>query len=269
MRDESIDGKHPVYDFLTTYYSFPLKNLSRWTPGAGVLCAISSETDELFSGRRHFIRSERGWVLPPRSFPERRRTGLQQTLQLLEATATRPGFFGCFGMHEWAMVYRAREIRHSREPLRLSPGEIKQFVESRPICCSHWDAFRFFTNPARPLNSLQPRPDNRAELEQPACLHANMDLYRWSYKFYPWVESSLLVECFVLALEIRELDMRAAPYDLRRYGFEPVRIETAGGRREYERRQREFAARAEPLRERLIAGLRRLMGSAKEPPHAR
>jgi hypothetical protein len=259
MRREAIDGKHPVYDFLTTYYSFPLKNLPRWTPGTGVVCESSATTDELFTDRRYFTRTPQGWLLPSESFPERRRPGLDRTLQLLQATADRPGFFGCFGMHEWAMVYRTREVRHSREPLRLSPEEIARFVESRPICCSHWDAFRFFTHPARPLNTLQPSPDNRAELEQPACLHANMDLYRWSYKFYPWVESALLIECFKLALRIRELDMRAAPYDLTRYGFEPVRIETAEGRREYEQRQREFAEQAAPLRKRLIASLQKIL----------
>jgi hypothetical protein len=47
--------------------------------------------------------------------------------------------------------------------------------------------------------------------------------------------------------------MRASPYDLSRLGFAPIRIETAEGRAEYETCQRDFAARSQPLRARLIA----------------
>ena len=39
---------------------------------------------------------------------------------LLAATASRPAFTGCFGLHEWAMVYRQQETRHDW-PLRLGP----------------------------------------------------------------------------------------------------------------------------------------------------
>jgi hypothetical protein len=46
--------------------------------------------------------------------------------------------------------------------------------------------------------------------------------------------------------------MRASPYDLRALGFDPIAIETATGRAEYERVQRAFTARGEPLRERLL-----------------
>jgi hypothetical protein len=49
--------------------------------------------------------------------------------------------------------------------------------------------------------------------------------------------------------------MRASPYDLSAWGLEPVRIETAEGRRIYEMEQRRLAEAALPLRERLIATL--------------
>ncbi len=47
--------------------------------------------------------------------------------------------------------------------------------------------------------------------------------------------------------------MRASPYDLAAFGYPPVRIETPAGRAEYARAQAGFAARAAPLRERLLA----------------
>ena len=47
--------------------------------------------------------------------------------------------------------------------------------------------------------------------------------------------------------------MRAAPYDLRPLGYEPVKIETPEGRATYVDAQRNFASRARPLRLRLIA----------------
>jgi hypothetical protein len=53
-------------------------------------------------------------------------------------------------------------------------------------------------------------------------------------------------------LDIRELDMRASPYDLTSHGYSPVPIETQEGRAQYEKCQREFAERARPLRKRLI-----------------
>jgi hypothetical protein len=54
------------------------------------------------------------------------------------------------------------------------------------------------------------------------------------------------------------LDMRASPYDLSDLGYPPVRIETPEGRSAYARAQADFARRAAPLREQLIAECDRL-----------
>lgn len=108
------------------------------------------------------------------------------------------------------------------------------------------------------MNRLQPTLESRVSLEQPGCVHANMDLYKWAAKSMPWIGSELLLDCFELALELRDLDMRASPYDLAAWGREPVRIETAEGRRVYEIEQRRLAEKAAPLRERLIEGLDQL-----------
>ena len=68
---------------------------------------------------------------------------LRWMLTLLEATEARAAWFGCYGLHEWAMVYRSEDLRHSKWPLRLSTIEIAAFVESQAVCCTHYDALPF------------------------------------------------------------------------------------------------------------------------------
>jgi hypothetical protein len=151
------------------------------------------------------------------------------------------------------MVYRGNVDRHAGvAPLRLPQEEVDGFVESRPVACSHFDAYRFFAEQAKPLNRIRLEWSSRHETEQPGCIHANMDLYRWAYTAMPWIGSEVLLSCFELAAELRVLDMQASPYDLRGLGFEPIPVETMEGRTEYQRRQRELSERAEVLRARLI-----------------
>jgi hypothetical protein len=83
-------------------------------------------------------------------------------------------------------------------------------------------------------------------------LYHHRHFVSWAYTAMPWTDSDLLRDCFDVAMKLRVLDMQASPYDLRTIGFEPVRIETADGRAEYQRREREMAARAGVLRGRLI-----------------
>ena len=244
--------KHPVEDFLFTYYSFRPAQLRRWHPGAGVTLE-GGEPD------KDYIETGGGVTLDP-SIAKRKSTEWIRTL--FERTSGRPAHFGCFGMHEWAMVYRAEGVRHEQVPLRLSPAETARVVDENRVRCSHFDAFRFFTPAARPLNRLRPTRDAQHDNEQPGCLHANMDLYKWAYKLSPLVESELVADAFALAREIRTLDMRASPYDLADLGYPPVRVETAEGRAEYAAAQRDFATRAAPLRGRLIDALDRLDGSS-------
>ena len=80
-----------------------------------------------------------------------------------------------------------------------------------------------------------------------------MDLYKVAYKLTPLIPSELVGDCFELARDIRELDMRASPYDLADLGVSPVPIETDEGRQVYATAQREFAERASTLRAGLLA----------------
>jgi hypothetical protein len=263
--------KHPVHDFLFTYYSQRPAALRRWHPGWGVGLLDAPEYAGL-KGYDRIVPSER--TLPgPREGSDHSGLSvsaehldsqlplLESIRRLLVATAGRTPTLGCFGLHEWAMVHRTDAVRHAW-PLRLGSMGTDKVVESHRISCSHFDAFRFFTPTARPLNTLSPGRDDRAAFEQPGCLHAGMDLYKHAFRLTPLVPSELVADCFALAWDIRELDMRASPYDLSDLGFEPVRIETADGKQEYVAAQRSFAERGAPLRDRLIHECDRLLAAA-------
>jgi hypothetical protein len=249
---------HPVEDFLFQYYPYPFALLENWQPETGVALewVESPAPPPHFSDRCYSV-ADGVLFADPRRLAAKERERLKWICELLVATRDRAPQFACHGLHEWAMVYRGKEVRHEKTtPLRLPQAEIDALVESRAICCSHHDAFRFFASEARPMNRLQPTLESRMLLEQPGCVHANMDLYKWAAKSMPWIGTELLLDCFELAVELRNLDMRASPYDLSAWGREPVCIETAEGRRIYEAEQRRLAAEAAPLRERLIAGLK-------------
>jgi len=249
--------KHPVIDFLFQYYPFASAHLMRWSPGWGVL--LEGQVPEDLLMLKDGKQNAQGWRLDPVGFPHRRRDAMNWVLTLLENTADRTPRFGCFGLHEWAMVYRTPDIRHTQLPLRFSVEETAGIVDSMPISCSHYDAFRFFTPDARPNNKLQPELATRLEMEQRGCLHVNMDLYKWGTQFYPWISSDIIADCFLLALEIREVDMRASPYDLSSMDLAPIKIETETGRQEYVQYQKEFAEKAIPLRKRLGEAFHRLL----------
>ncbi|MGW6277371.1 3-methyladenine DNA glycosylase [Kribbella sp. NPDC055071] len=247
--------KHPVEDFLFTYYPTRPNQLRSWHPGPGVRLLSAVQYD----GRRGYVFADGAAILDPAEI-SRRADSIRWIRRLLAATLDRQPQFGCFGLHEWAMVYRASAVRHEKWPLRLGAAGTDQVVESHKIACSHFDAFRFFTADARPLNVLQPTRESQPSMEQGGCLHANMDLYKWAGKLMPFVPSSLLLDCFELARDIRTLDMRASPYDLAALGYEPVPIETPAGKAEYAAAQRTFADRARPLRHQLVSLCDELLG---------
>ncbi len=258
--------KHPVEDFLFEYYPYPLALIEQWHPGHGRALRFKDEETlpDRFRGKRY--RTDGDLCFPDtEAMCEKERERLRWIRALLSATQRHAPNFACHGLHEWAMVYRAGEIRHSAiAPLRLPQAEIDALIDSRPIACSHHDAFRFFAAEARPLNRLQPAIDTRHENEQPGCVHANMDLYKWAAKSMPWIGSDLFLETFRLAQSLRDLDMRASPYDLSAWDVLPVKIETPEGRREYENEQRRLAAIAGDLRVRLIRTLDRICSARPE-----
>lgn len=247
--------KHPVHDFLFQYYSFSPTKLKQWVPSYVENLQMTPCLHEGYPWLNEY------WFCGHEDTVSMNRERLGGNTRGLAAFVAelcgnilqQPPRFGCFGLHEWAMVYRAspEAIRHQGYPLRLSPEELAAFVESQTICCSHYDAYRFFTQEARPLNILNPTFASRLEMEQGGCLHANMDLYKWATKLWPWIGSDFIAKAFFLALQGRELDMRASPYDLLEDGYAPICIETEAGRRQYQQEQQLLASQAAILRREL------------------
>ena len=248
--------KHPIYDFLFEYYSFRPAHLLRWTPGFGVVLEGATRADVQWS---EFTLTDTGLLLPANAFPAHRLSYLEWAANYLGAVLAREPSFACLGLHEWAMVYRDPNVRHPYVPLRLSREETNAVVDSQPLRCTHYDAFRFFTPAAVPLNRWALARVTTSEHDQPGCIHANMDLYKFAYKIAPFCPSSVVADAFEVARFAREIDMRASPYDLSGYGFEPIQIETRAGREEYVELQREVSLRAQPVRARVLDVYARLL----------
>ncbi|MFW0790802.1 3-methyladenine DNA glycosylase [Gordonia sp. CPCC 205333] len=329
---------HPVIDFLFTYYPYRPVLLQRWHPGFGVVLAEGPERSHPYAEQRGYERVD-GGVTVSRAYLRKRSTTIAYTGELLSATASRPARLGCFGLHEWAMVYGAGSAasgpnvtgagsaasgpnvtgagsaasgpnvtgagsaasgpnvtgagsaasgpnvtgagsaasgpnvtgggsvaapRHS-VPLRLGAVGTDEVVESMSLQCTHYDAFRFFTEPAVGRNAAELTRASQVDREQPGCLHASMDLYRLAAKLMPLLDSDLLLRTFELAYAAREIDMRASPYDLRAYGYRPIAIETAAGRAEYVRAQTVVAEQGSRLRTELLHHISQLRSAMSHP----
>lgn len=266
--------KHPVEDFLFSYYPFSAARLRRWHPGAAT--AYDPAADRRPGGRG--IGADvaedgtRSWYVDTRArqdapSPMQRRADVDRflsersdaiafmlTLLRRSRLTERTPQFGCFGLHEWAMVHKLQdgERRHESLPLRLGQAETDAVVDRERLTCTHIDAFRFFTRDAAPRNAYQPTRATQPQLDNPACLHVGMDLYKWAMKLTPLVSSGLVLDCFEHARALRILDMEASPYDVRPLGYGVVPIETPAGKAEYARRQRALAERSEELRQRIL-----------------
>ena len=206
---------------------------------------------------------------------------------VLSNTFTNPNpITHCFGLHEWAMLYHpltsklppppsAKYQKHL--PRRVSQQIINDTVERKGVSCTHYDAIRFFAKDALPLLLSQPNTtpnqssiknndedqnvdDNalpvsrldQVNLEQPACVHANMDLLKMALKISPFISSSIVTDALELAIASRKLDVAASPYDASSYGLDPVMIETVEGRRIYKETQIALMEKGQQVRQKLL-----------------
>lgn len=137
---EVVDSER--HDFLFTYYSFRPARLLHWTPGSAEL-------------------------------PAEKRPLVESIHRLLVATAGRPANLGCFGMHEWAMVYRLSpdRVRHAAWPLRLGGPQTDRVVESHRIACSQVHATKHAFLWAGYLH--------RPRMHQPRRLNGGTSVSRW------------------------------------------------------------------------------------------
>lgn len=253
---------HPVVDFLFTYYRMSVATVRRWHPGPGLLLEGAHHTArvEWRHYRRESVAGRTGLVVDPGSVLDRAGARIRRGRRIVAATVDRPGSTGCFGLHEWAMLYGAgpEEMRHSSVPLRLSQDQIDDVVERSRLRCTHFDAFRFFTPAAEPRNEVRLSREGRHRTEQPACLHAGMDLYSWVAALEAGAPGELLVDALVAAFDAREVDMRSSPYDLSAWGLDPLPVETAAGRAEFVAFQRNWMRRTNRLRRRFLLAVDRL-----------
>ena len=242
----SRNEKHPVDDFLFDYYPISAKKLRSWNPAFGISLEANESDLEEFNAKNYFFHD--GCISLRPDWLDNNKEKINHIYLLLRGTESRPVRNGCFGLHEWAMVLGQQNVRHDSWPLRLSQTEIKQTIDEQGLRCTHFDAFRFFTDEAAPLNPIQLTRNDQLTFEQPGCLHANMDLYKHAFALAPILGSEVVREAFALAREIRQVDMQVAPYDLRELGVIPIPVETPEGRAEFMERQRAFAHRATTLR---------------------
>ena len=155
--------------------------------------------------------------------------------RLLVATAGRTPTLGCFGLHEWAMVHRTPETRHDW-PLRLGSTGTDEVVESAPdrvLALRRVPVLHRLGATAEHAPTRPRRPGRVRAAGVPARRDGPLQA---RFRLTPLVPSELVADCFELAWDIRELDMRASPYDFSDLGFEPVRIETPAGQAGVRRR---------------------------------
>jgi len=181
---------------------------------------------------------------------------------ILQRTLAAEPVLHCFGLHEWAMLYQPivpggdeLAIPKSQQyqahlPLRVDRATIQQAVERKGVHCTHVDAVRFFTPAAERWNVYgAPLPRaQQVQLEQPACLHAHMDLLKLTLRLQPFVDAALVADTLELALQARCLDVAASPYDASQYHIDPVPIETPEGRALYRQQQYALMQKAAPVR---------------------
>lgn len=180
---------------------------------------------------------------------------------ILQQTLEAEPILHCHGLHEWAMQYQpdghpeppsAKYQAHL--PMRVSRQVINDTVERKGISCTHIDALRFFAPAASPLNhhGYSLKRSDQLRLEQPACVHAQMDLLKMTLRLQPFCNADLLRRILELALDARRLDIAASPYDVTAYGMGAVAVETSEGRSQYRKEQQALMERAEPLRKELL-----------------
>ena len=251
---------HPVWDFLFTYYSLRPRQLR--VLASGLRTALAGPAAAEYLDRAGYV------AVPPASPSAAEYLSLRGSTPSASSPACcapppsgRPSSAAsACTSGRWSTA--PTHVRHNRVPLRLGAAGTDAVVESMPLRCSHFDAFRFSRAAAAPRNHGTPTRDSQADWEQPGCLHANMDLYKWSYKLGPLAGSELLLDCLDLAADARELDMRASPYDLSGLRLQPIAIEEPAGRAEYVRRQSVVAERAAPLRAALLERCEQLLNAA-------
>jgi hypothetical protein len=189
---------------------------------------------------------------------------LEYFKSILMATIEAEPILFCHGLHEWAMQYQPEghppppsNKYQSHLPFRVDQHTINAAVERRGVYCTHIDALRYFAPAAKSWNQFGEYGTNLSRkdqitLEQPACVHANMDLLKYAVRLSPWIDGDIVGDALDVALKARTLDIASSPYDVSSYGLHPIPIETLEGRKRYRELQARLLLIAQPLRQRIL-----------------
>ena len=214
-RRHAVD-KHPIYNFLHTYYRYSAESLMRYSPGPGVQLLGTDKKDFSPSGLLHprFFNSQRNTycVTESQFVVKNKLDSFRRNHEILRNTVGKQPLLSCYGLHEWAMLYRGHTKHQKQLNLRVNQTTIDKVVEELPLRCTHYDAFRFFSPEAAPLNAIELDRALQLKKEQPGCIHATMDLFKYAYSLYPLLSSQLLQNCLEVCISARYIDMRASPY---------------------------------------------------------
>lgn len=258
---QHLVNTHPIYNFLHKYYQYSTNSLMKWSPGLdspiteGV---TQADVDEGLLHNLYLVLDDKGgavYNVKQLSTNKKKLDVLKRNRDILRASARRQPVFSCYGLHEWAMLYKDNEKKQTTLKVRLPQEKVDEVVEGTPLRCTHYDAFRFFEKSAQPLNKIQLTRSTQIDREQPACIHATMDLFKYAYTIFPLCSADLLRDTLKLALRARFIDMRASPYDVSAFAGceEPIRVETEEGKAQYAQEQEALLEVSTPLRRELIA----------------
>ena len=107
--------QHPIYNFIHTYYRYSTQNIKKYSPGLGIMLTDFDQEnilDNTYLNEKYIKTTSSGsfYELPKNDAPDSTFgwITLSKTRDILYSTATRQPFFGCFGLHEWAMLYSGR-----------------------------------------------------------------------------------------------------------------------------------------------------------------
>lgn len=268
---QHASNTHPIYNFLHKYYRYNTEDMLKYSPGMDVVLEYGSD-DALSTKYLNVDEKTNRCYFDKALLQEKLVDGwagsvnVLHNYEVLKSTMKKTPFFGCFGLHEWAMLYSGASTedhddkpkKHQEKlPLRVPQDIVNQIVETGPLRCTHFDAWRFFHPEAQPLNIHHPmKRQTQAQHEQGGCIHANMDLFKYAYQLHPLVSSDLVLRSLRLAVRARKIDMRASPYDVSQYLDSttegPIRVETKDGRMQYVKEQEALYQAAMPIRAELV-----------------
>jgi hypothetical protein len=120
-------NKHPIFNFLHKYYSYSAESLKQYSPGMACLLTETNVKDfeeRVLHSRFAIIEEDRSvqyQVIDIRDFRGQQKIkNIRRNRELLKNTMGRNPVFSCYGLHEWAMLYKGNTKHQHELDLRVS-----------------------------------------------------------------------------------------------------------------------------------------------------